>query len=122
MDISGEEFDFYVCKAIESIDPEFRSYLDEVPVIVEDLPDEQVAKVMNLPHRQVLLGLFRGVPLNRQSASAPAGPNQIILYRRNILAHCQNDRQLARQIRNTIVHELGHHLGFSEQQLRRYQK
>ena len=116
--VSHDEFDEYVCRAIDSIDAPFRRYLDEVPVIVEDVPDDAVCRLMHLADGRGLLGLFRGVPLNRRSVLAGDGPNQIVLYRRNILAVCRDRTQLAQQIRRTIVHELGHYLGFSEQQLR----
>lgn len=120
MNISREEFDYYVCQAIESIDPQFRIYLNEVPVIVEDLPDDVVCQRMKLHDRDLLLGLFRGVPLNKQSVAASGIINQIVLYRENILACCRTHTQLVRQIHKTIIHELGHYLGFSEQQLRHH--
>ena len=119
MNISPEDFDHCVTGAIKTIDPQFRPYLDEVPVIVEDLPDDVVTEQMHLGDRGTLLGLFRGVPLNRRSVLAGGGPNQIVLYRQNLLAQCRNRRQLAEQIRRTLVHELAHYLGFSEQQIRR---
>jgi len=121
MNISPEDFDLCVTGAINTIDPQFRPYLDEVPVIVEDLPDDVVTEQMHLGDRRTLLGLFRGVPLNRRSVLAGGGPNQIVLYRQNLLAQCRNRRQLAEQIRRTLVHELAHYLGFSEQQIRRLQ-
>jgi predicted Zn-dependent protease with MMP-like domain len=120
MDITDEEFDVFVQQAIEAIDPQFRTHLDEVPVVVEDLPDRDLCRQMDLSSRHELLGLFRGVPLNRRSVDADAGPHQIVLYRRNLAEMARNRRQLIEQIRKTIIHELGHYLGFSEEQLRRY--
>ena len=119
MNISNDQFDLCVTEAINSIDSQFRPYLDEVPVIVEDMPDEALSQKMRLPSRKTLLGLFRGVPLNRRSVLAGAGPNQIVLYRHNLLAQCRSRRQLAEQIRRTLVHELAHYLGFSESQISR---
>ena len=120
MRLSDDQFDNYVCQAIDSIEPPFRAYLDQIPVIVEDSPDQSVQRKMQLPHGHSLLGIFRGVPLNRQSVLACNGPNQIVLYRRNILAACRTRTQLAERIRRTVVHELGHYLGFSDAQLRSY--
>lgn len=118
MNITEEEFEQYVRDAIDSIDPQFRRYLDEVPVIVEDVPDESTVQQLNLPDRHSLLGLFHGVPLNRRSVHGVSGPNQIVLYRQNLLAVAPSKPKLARQIRKTIIHELAHFLGMSEQQIR----
>jgi len=117
MNISDAEFDQLVEEAIEGIDPPFRTYLDVVPVIVEDYPDAAVCRAMKL-NRDELLGLFQGIALPERHVDGPDGPNQIYLYRRNLLAGCRTRRQLARQIRQTLVHELAHLLGFSEQQIR----
>lgn len=118
MNISNDQFDDMVRRAIDAIDPQFRSYLREVPVVVEDLPDEVIQRELSLANHRSLLGIFRGIPLDRQPPGG-AGPHQIILYRRNILTRCRTTGQLADQIRSTLVHELGHYLGFSETQLRR---
>jgi len=118
MKSTEEEFDRFVREAIDSIDPQFRRYLDEVPVIVENLPDESVVQRLNLPDRYSLLGLFHGVPLNRRSVHAPDGPSQIVLYRQNLLSIARSQQQLARQIRKTIIHELAHLLGMTEEQIR----
>ena len=118
MSITEKEFEQYVHDAIDSIDPQFRQYLYEVPVIVEDLPDESTVQRLNLPDRYTLLGLFHGVPLNRRSVQGVSGPNQIVLYRQNLLAIAPTERKLARQIRKTIIHELAHLIGMSKQQIR----
>jgi len=120
MNITREEFDDYVQQAIESIDPAFGPYLDEVPVIVEDNPDDVVCRDTKLDDPHCLLGVFRGLPLNKRSVHSAGYTNQIILYRRNILDRCRSRRQLLGRIRKTIIHELGHYLGFSEQQLRQH--
>ena len=118
MNISNDQFDDFVRLAIDAIDPQFRGYLNEVPVVVEDAPDAVIQREMHLANDRALLGIFRGIPLDRQQPGG-AGPHQIILYRRNILAHCRTPDELAHQVRSTLIHELGHYLGFSETELRR---
>lgn len=116
MDTSINEFDQLVVEAIESIAFEFRKHLSDVPVIVEQLPNEEICQKLHLKSKYHLLGLFQGVPIQHQKLSG--GPSQITLYRQNIIAQSANRQALAHQIRKVIIHELGHYLGFSEQQLR----
>lgn len=119
MEVSIEEFDNFVQLAIESIDPQFRVYLAEVPVIVEEMPGEQICRRMGIAGQNRLLGLFQGVPLKNR-VNGIGAPSQISLYRQNILGICRCRKELAQQIGKVIIHELGHYLGFSEQELRRH--
>ena len=120
MRIKSQEFDELVSTAIAGIEEQFRRYLEEVPVIVEDRPDAAAARSVGLSNPRHLLGLFRGVPLKLRSVEHSGVTNQILLYRRNILSVCRTRAELAQQIRATIIHELGHYLGFSEAELRRH--
>ncbi|MCP4709554.1 MAG: metallopeptidase family protein [Planctomycetes bacterium] len=118
MNISINDFDNFVTTAIDSIDPQFKPHLAQVPVIIEDTPDPRVCQNLKLNNPQCLLGLFRGTPLNKRSVLSDVTTNQIILYRKNLLDFCTNHQQLQTQIRKTIIHELAHYLGFSENQIR----
>ena len=120
MAITNEQFDRFVTQAIESIEPDFRCYFDEVPVVVQDRPEPALCRAMNLPDATGLLGLFRGLPLSRRSVSAHGLPSQIVLYRQNLLALSDRPDDIRRHVRRTLIHELGHYLGFSEKQLREH--
>lgn len=119
-DISQEAFDELVQQAIQSLAPEFGRYLEEVPVAVEDAPSPQTRQTMRLGRNVSLLGLFHGTPLSHRSVLGMEGPNHIVLYRCNLISCCRDKKELAEQIRRTLVHELGHYLGFSEKQLREH--
>ena len=119
IDVSRQEFDGIVREAVAGMDSQFCGYLDEVPVLIEDYPNEQVCRQMGRTDGKGLLGLYRGTPLNRRSVGGGFGPSQILLYRENILRVCSNKKNLTEQIKKTLVHELGHYLGFSEKQLRK---
>jgi predicted Zn-dependent protease with MMP-like domain len=111
-----------VADALDSLPDEFLQRMENIAVMVEDLPDEQ----RSAPHppiadyaRKLLLGVFVGVPATQRSVfSIPDGPARIILYQQNIEAICRTDDEIRRQVRLTVIHEVGHYFGMSEEQLR----
>ena len=66
----------------------------------------------------LLLGLYHGVPLTERSTFFAAPPDRIFLYQKNIEAICQTDEQIRRQVRETLLHEVGHYFGMTEDELR----
>ena len=119
-----EHFVELVREALDRLPDEFRTRLHNVAVLVEDVPEEQRARERSprprsLPQRQLLLGVFRGVPATQQSVfNLPAGPATIVHYQRNIEAVCRGDEEIRRQVLLTVMHEIGHYFGMSEDQLR----
>ncbi len=91
------------------------------PVSSTPAPDEPHSELPVRPaaSRKLVLGVFIGTPATRRSIfDLSAGPDRIILYRRNIEAVCRTDAEIRREIRQTVMHELGHYFGMSEEQLR----
>ena len=85
---------------------------------VEDVPRNQASPQPG-ERRELLLGLFHGVPTTRKSVfDLPTGPDYVILYQKNIEAVCSSEAELREQIRLTVIHELGHYFGMDESQLR----
>lgn len=114
MHLSRASFDRLVEEAIASLPPEFARWLDDVPVIVEDRP----AAADRAPGEDAdPLGLFVGPGLGEESAGLPP---RIMLYRRPLLEACASRAQLAREIRKTLIHELGHYAGMDEDDLERH--
>jgi predicted Zn-dependent protease with MMP-like domain len=103
-------------ETLDSLPREFRSRIRNVAVLVEDLPPNQPSPT----HRKrLLLGLFHGVPMTRKSTfDLPTGPDHVVLYRKNIEAVCTTEAEVRRQIRLTVIHELGHYFGMDEEQLK----
>ena len=67
----------------------------------------------------MLLGIFHGVPATKKSVfDISMGPAHIVLYQQNIEAICSNEAEVRHQIRQTLMHELGHYFGMTEEQLR----
>jgi len=117
--LSNEEFERVVEEAIESIPPGFDQYLDEIAIDIEDMPDQAICDEVGVRDRRHLLGLYRGTPLTRRQVEQPYRyPERIVIYQRNIERQCRSRRQMVQQIRKTVLHEIGHHFGLNERQLR----
>lgn len=103
-----DEFERLVAVAIDDVPEPFASALDEVAVVVEerspaDAPD--------------LYGLYTGVPLIEGPPFSGTLPARIAVYRDPLAQHCRDRAELVEQVRVTVLHELGHHLGLDEDRL-----
>jgi predicted Zn-dependent protease with MMP-like domain len=113
------DFEAAVGEALDSIPAEFRRRIENVAVLVEDLPPQPIPTAPGQP-RRILLGLFHGVPLTQKTVfGGPVGsPDYVVLYKKNIESICSSEAEVREQIRLTIIHELGHYFGMTEEQLR----
>ena len=105
-------FEEIVAQALDDLPAPFRERLTNVAVIVEDLPPP------GIEDRGILLGLFYGIPRTQKSVFYSSPPDHIFLYQRNIEAISRSEADIRRQIRATLLHEVGHYFGLSEQELR----
>lgn len=108
MSIGREDFERLVAEAMDAIPEPFASQLDEVAVVVDDHAP---------PGMGALYGLYVGVP--RTEGGLPSGvlPARIAIYVHPLSDHFPDERAMVEQVRITVLHELGHHLGFDEDQL-----
>lgn len=117
--VTRAEFDKQVQEAARALPRQFRKSLDRVNVIVQDLPDDQLHK--DGPAGEVspdMLGLFDGVPLPETAGyDGPVRPSRIYLFQRNLERMSATKDELVEQIRITLYHELGHYLGFEEEDM-----
>jgi predicted Zn-dependent protease with MMP-like domain len=93
----------------------FRALCADLVIRVEDFPTPEVLKSMGLRSRYNLLGLFQGVGLPFRHDATGQMPNMIWLYREPILAYwTEREESLAAIVTHVLVHEIGHHFGFSD--------
>ena len=92
-----------------------------VAFVVEDFPDEEICAEMDLESPFDILGLYSGIPFGQAaSAAATSDIDRIFLYRRPILDYwCETGEDLADIVRHVLVHEIGHHFGFSDEDMER---
>ncbi|HTG33848.1 MAG TPA: metallopeptidase family protein [Thermoanaerobaculia bacterium] len=118
MRIPPEEFEALVEHALEGLPEEFAELLENVAVMVEDEPDPEDLQALGMEPDEELFGLYQGVPLSdRDSFYQAAMPDRVFIYRGPILRFCRDRRQVIREIRDTVVHELGHHFGMEEEDM-----
>ncbi len=119
MRISEQGFEELVAKALDSLPEEFAEMLDNVAVVVEEVPSvEELAEVGMAPEEaDELFGLYQGVALPERDSFYSALPDRIVIYRRPILLACTSRRQVVREVRDTVIHELGHYFGMEEEQM-----
>jgi predicted Zn-dependent protease with MMP-like domain len=115
------EIDALARRVLAALPRRFRGELASVVVRVEEFPDVETAAAMRLRSPFDLLGLYRGVALPDKSVSDPAPQiDMIFLYRRPILAYCaQSGEPLSLVVRHVLIHEIGHHFGFSDADMTR---
>jgi len=102
--------------ALDAIPDELRRYVRDVVIRVQEFPDEQTCAEMELESDFDLLGLYSGVSLDHEDAvTVRQDVNMIFLYRRPLLDYwCESGEELGHLVRHVIIHEVGHHFGFSD--------
>ena len=118
MRIPPEEFEALVEKALEELPEEFAELLDNVVVMVEEEPDPEDLEALGMEPGEDLFGLYQGTNLmERDTFYNAALPDRILIYRGPILRHCTTRREVIHEVRDTVVHELGHYFGMEEDQM-----
>jgi predicted Zn-dependent protease with MMP-like domain len=113
-----EDFINVAEETLDSLPEEFRSRIQNVAILVEDFPPNRSTPQPGQRER-LLLGIFHGVPATKKSVfDLSVGPAHIVLYQKNIEAVCSNETEVRHQIRQTLIHELGHYFGMTEEQLK----
>ncbi len=119
-------FDEQLDVVLAELPQQVKDFMDEVPLVVDDCPSPEVMRRMRVRHAANLLGLYSGIPLTAKSIDhSGVMPDKIHIYRLGIMRHArsrdvgENAAVLRDQIRRTILHEYGHHVGLNEADLRR---
>ncbi|MBN1588230.1 MAG: metallopeptidase family protein [Pirellulales bacterium] len=119
-------FDELLESVLDELPPMVHQLIEKVPLHVEDYPSKQVLATTGVRRRSELCGLYTGIPLTERSVlQSGTLPDVVTIYREGVLAAATRPdgriptAELRRQIRITILHELAHHHGLDEEELRR---
>lgn len=117
--MTQEEVEQVVDEALKSLPAEFASQLDNVGVVVEGWPSEQEFESIKAhPSNTLLFGLYRGIPKPIRTSNYSALPDKITIYAGPILMTSTDLDDAKEKIKKTVLHEIGHHFGLSDGQLR----
>ena len=118
MRVSRREFEDAVERAIEIIPEMFRAHLDNLSIAVEDRPSRELLEEMEIPPGETLFGVFTGVSLPERSVTEPPlYPDEILIFREPLVAACRSMAELEEEIAVTVIHEVAHYMGLSEERL-----
>ena len=116
--MTRDRFKELVAEAIDTIPRRFAREVRNVAIVVEDRPSPELLAEMEMEPDDLLLGLYQGVPLTeRQWSHGNALPDRITLFQREIEEECENEDEIVVAIGETLIHELGHYFGMSEEEI-----
>lgn len=112
MQLSDQEFDRLITKAMDELPQEYITGLDNVAILYADEPDEYQRQNSHLHEHDILLGLYEGIPLTKRGTNYTfVLPDKITLFKNSILSVVQNEQELFEQIKRTLWHEIAHFYG-----------
>ena len=121
--MTQSEFEKLVEQGIELIPQEIRKKMENVEIVIEDVPNPGQLRRAGVPVGRSLFGLYQGVPKSKRGAYyANVLPDKITLFQRVIEAHCRTPEAIKERVKRTVWHEIAHHFGFNEQGVRDLEK
>jgi predicted Zn-dependent protease with MMP-like domain len=116
--VTRAQFDALVTEAIATIPRRFRDAIQNLAIVVEDEPPESLLAEMEVESPDTLFGLYQGVPLTeRRWDYGNALPDRVTLFQGPIEEASEDDEEIVTAIGETLIHELGHYFGLSEEEI-----
>ena len=118
--VSKGQFAALVEKALSELPDPFAAAIESIPIEVRDRPSLRQLRDVGLKDDDLLLGLYHGRPLPQRSVEDSGRlPDLIYIFQQDIEMVCRSEAELVRQVRTTVLHEIGHHFGMNEEDLKR---
>lgn len=115
--MNSTEFEELVVEALESLPSAFVPYLENVEILVEPRLTRQIRQRLELEPGEVVYGFYEGVPLTEQGSDGVYLPATILIFQEPLERDFSSRLELRQEVRRTVLHELAHHLGISDERL-----
>ena len=118
-----DKFEKWVLEAIDSLPQVFRKRLNNIHITVEDWPPVELLRRHNFHSPVIFLGLYQGIPLTKRGVYySNVFPDKITIFRRPIERLYFSEEKMREMVIKTVLHEIGHYFGLSEEELREIEK
>jgi predicted Zn-dependent protease with MMP-like domain len=117
VELTQSEFERAVAEALDSLPERFSRLVENVAIAVEEEPTAEDLASLDDPDDDELLGIYRGVALTERSHDAPLLPDEIAIFRGPINRVARSRREVVAEIRETVIHELGHYFGLDDDEM-----
>lgn len=119
LSLTEPEFQELVQRALDSLPEEYAQHISNVAVVVEEEPSPEVLAELEMEEDEDLLGLYQGLSMDKESFFQTGGqlPAKISIYRGPILRLCRTKNEVVQEVRDTVVHEIGHHFGLDDDEM-----
>ena len=119
LSVTEPEFQELVQQALDGLPDEYARLISNVAVVVEDEPSPDLLADLEMEEDEDLLGLYQGLSIDKESFFQAGGqlPAKISIYRGPILRICRTKKEVVQEVRDTVVHEIGHHFGFDDDEM-----
>ena len=114
-----KEFEKIVKKGIRAIPKKFLERLANVDIVIEDEPTPYQLEKLRAKKGFLIFGLYQGVPKTKRGSYGQVLPDKITIFKKPIEEIASNEREVKEIVKNTVWHEIAHHFGFSEGEVRR---
>lgn len=123
MRLDRRAFRRLVDQALQSLPGDFKEQLQNLAVVVEDWPSRVLLQDLGLPEDDLLFGLYEGLPLTEWGRDDVLRiPDRIRIFQGSIEEVCATEAEIVAEVRTTVLHEVGHHFGLSDEELERYER
>jgi predicted Zn-dependent protease with MMP-like domain len=116
--VERKQFERHVAEALASIPRRFRDAMRNIAIVVEDEPDPELLREMDIEPPDTLLGLYQGTPLTERGWDhGNALPDRVLIFQGPHERESEDEDDLVVAIAETLIHEIGHYFGLSEEEI-----
>ena len=121
--MTHEEFEKLVEQGIAEIPPYIQKKMENVEIVIDDWPNPLQLQQAGLSRNSLLLGLYQGVPKTKRGGHyANVLPDKITLFQKTIESVAKTPKAIKERVKRTVWHEIAHHFGFNEKEVRDLEK